>query len=158
MLQCPRPATGHTPWDSEQQALIGQHPLQQQGQCGHWHFSCKTTFKNILHVKKIHSNNVFIYLHAHVYITLDTPRCLLGAPEDLVPLAGVPRDAPVPVPVPGRLPRRAVVPLVAAAAAGAALHAAREAVLRPAGPVVRGRHQGAARVTLAAAEALFVEL
>ena len=107
---------------------------------------------------KFLGNNLFIYLDAHVLMTLDTPVCLLGAPEDLVPLAGVPRDGPVPVPVPGRLPRHAVVTLVAAAAAGAALHAAREAVLRPAGPVVRGHHQGAARVALAAAEALFVEL
>ena len=107
---------------------------------------------------KFLGNNLFIYLDAHVLMTLDTPVCLLGAPEDLVPLAAVPRDGPVPVPVPGRLPRHAVVTLVAAAAAGAALHAAREAVLRPAGPVVRGHHQGAARVALAAAEALFVEL
>ena len=107
---------------------------------------------------KFLGNNLFIYLDAHVLMTLDTPVCLLVAPEDQVPLAPVRRDGPVPVPVPGRLPRHAVVTLVAAAAAGAALHAAREAVLPPAGPVVRGRHQGAARVALAAAEALFVEL
>ena len=107
---------------------------------------------------KFLGNNLFIYLDAHVLMTLDTPVCLLVAPEHLVPLAPVPRDGPVPVPVPGRLPRHAVVTLVAAAAAGAALHAAREAVLPPAGPVVRGHHQGAARVALAAAEALFVEL
>ena len=83
---------------------------------------------------------------------------LLVAPEHLVPLARVPRYAHQPVQVLGPLPSQAIVPFVAAAAAGAALHAAREAVLRPAGPVVRGHHQGAARVALAAAEALFVEL
>ena len=119
-----------------------------------WNFYLQKYFA----CKKNLGNNLFIYFDSHVYTSLDTPRCLLGAPEDLVPLAGVPRGAPVPVPVPGRLPRRAVVPLVAAAAAGAALHAAREAVLPPAGPVVRGHHQGAARVAPAAAEALFVEL
>ena len=107
---------------------------------------------------KFLGNNLFIYLDAHVLMTLDTPVCLLVAPEHQVPLAPLPRDGPVPVPVPGRLPRHAVVALVAAAAAGAALHAAREAVLPPAGPVVRGHHQGAARVALAAAEALFVKL
>ena len=106
---------------------------------------------------KFLGNNLFIYLDAHVLMTLDTPLCLLVAPEDLVPLAAVPRDGPVPVPVPGRLPRHAVVALVAAAAAGAALHAARQDVLRPPAPV-RGRHQGAARVAHAATEALFVEV
>ena len=90
---------------------------------------------------------------------MSTIHCLLAAPEDLVPLAAVPRDAPVPVPVPGRLPRRAVVALVAAAAAGAALDAARQAVLQhPTAAPLRGHHQGAARVAPAAAEALFVEL
>ena len=84
---------------------------------------------------------------------------LLLAPEHLVPLTRVPHYAHQPVQVLGPLPPQAVVALVAAAAAGAALHAASKAVLRPAGPViVRGHHQGAARVALAAAEALFVEL
>ena len=82
---------------------------------------------------------------------------LLLAPEHLVPLARVPHYAHQPVQVLGPLPPQAIVALVAAAAAGAALDAARQDVLRPPAPV-QGRHQGAARVAHAAAEALFVEV
>ena len=84
---------------------------------------------------------------------------LLLAPEHLVPLARVPHYAHQPVQVLGPLPPQAVVPFVAAAAAGAALDAARQAVLQhPTAAPLRGHHQGAARVAPAAAEALFVEL